>query len=433
VKVQQNNHRYFVTLFTSIFRGRLFYLLLFILSSTAAAQDNALSRVSVAERSDGKGYVIRYHLSEEADSFRVYQPVTDLIQMTLYGTNIDTSNIAVPAPNKVIDEISFYEIPEGIGVDFYISEGTYFKARAYADGSSNDLLLGLAYTSLEDLESYTAEIEPIIWSRLSDSTNSLLVDVSGAEVSQASYADTGYEIIKNKMRFDVVVIDPGHGGHDPGSIGYKGVEEEDITLSISKKLGAYIEEYLPDVKVVYTRDDDTFVELEERGSIANRAEGDLFVSIHCNSHRSTQPYGTEVYFLGLEKSKAALETMKRENSVIRLEDGDSQDDLTPGELLIYELANSGYIATSEKVAGMIEHQFKNRAQRRSRGVKQARFMVLYHASMPAILVETGFISNPSEQRYLSSDYGQSIIASAIFRAIRDYKEQYDKSQHYNTN
>jgi N-acetylmuramoyl-L-alanine amidase len=119
--------------------------------------------------------------------------------------------------------------------------------------------------------------------------------------------------------------------------------------------------------------------------------------------------------------------------VVRLNDDDEQKQLSPQELLVYELANSGYIATSEHIAGMIEYQLDERAQRHSRGVKQARFVVLYHASMPAVLVETGFISNPGEARYLTTDYGQSIIASAIFRAVRNYKVEYEKSQQFETN
>ncbi|NGP88187.1 N-acetylmuramoyl-L-alanine amidase [Aliifodinibius halophilus] len=260
---------------------------------------------------------------------------------------------------------------------------------------------------------------------------SLLVEdteISSAELPK----DSNYSKFKDKLKFDVVVIDPGHGGHDPGSIGYRNVKEKDIVLDIAKKVGDYIKEYLPDVKVVYTRDDDTFVGLQERGSIANKAEGDLFVSLHCNSFSSRQPHGTEVYFLGLEKSETALEVMKRENRLVRADNDTEQKELTQEELLIYELANSGYIASSERIAGMLEHQLDDRAQRRSRGVKQARFVVLYHASMPAVLVESGFISNPSEARYLTSDYGQSIIASAIFRSIRNYKKKYEKSQHFNT-
>ncbi|MDR8392175.1 N-acetylmuramoyl-L-alanine amidase [Aliifodinibius sp. S!AR15-10] len=387
--------------------------------------------MSTAERSDGKGYVVRFHLEQEVDSFKVIQSKTDLIQMTLYGDQISNSDIHYDTTSVVYDEIGFYELPFGVGVDLYIPNEQYFVANAYHDGNSNDLLLGLSYSDKEQIQHLAEEVKPIIWSKFLVSKDSMLV----GDVSSGSLAvDSDYQQLKDKIKFDVVVIDPGHGGHDPGAIGYKGTREKDVVLDISKKLGGYINEYLPDVEVVYTRDDDTFVGLEERGHIANKAEGDLFVSIHCNVFRNRNTRGTEVYFLGLHRSQAAFEVMKKENSVIRFEEGPNKsEELTEEDLLIYELANSGYMATSEKLAGMMEHQFDERAQRHSRGVKQAGFIVLFHASMPAILIETGFISNPSEQRYLTSDYGQSIIASALFRAIRNYKLEYEKSQNFKTN
>lgn len=409
----------------------LSWLFLLAFHQPLQAQENILNEVSVAERSDGKGHVLRYHLSEAVDSFKVYQPNVDLIQMSLYDSGIDTSNIRLPQKLSVFDEISFYDIPNGIGVDIYISQDQYYEGGAYHDSGSEDLLLALTEADKTDLAYVTKDLDPLIWSRLSMNAENLLVN---NELSDTSIAeeDKSYDRFKDKLKFDVVVIDPGHGGHDPGSIGYKNVQEKDIVLNIAKKLGAYINEHLPNVKVVYTRDDDSFVGLEERGSIANEAEGDLFVSLHCNAFSSRQPHGTEVYFLGLEESQTALDVMKRENRVIRNDNDTEQKELTQEELLIYELANSGYLASSERVAGLMEHQFDKRAQRHSRGVKQARFVVLYHASMPSVLVESGFISNPSEARYLTSDYGQSIIASAIFRAVRNYKEEYEKSQHFNT-
>lgn len=415
-----------------------FYLLLLLgtLSVSAQQGENILDRVSTAERSDGKGYVVRFHLTQKIDSFKVTQPETDLIQMTLYGENISGDAITYDTTNVVYDELGFYNLPFGVGVDLYIPAEQFYTANVYHDGQSNDLLLGLTRSTKEDVEYLAEGMEPIIWSRFSVSRDSMLVgsqDQSGD--SSSSMMDEAYQRTKNNMKFDVIVIDPGHGGHDPGSIGYKGTKEKDVVLDIAKKVGKYINESedMKDVKVVYTREEDEFVELEERGSIANRAEGDLFISIHCNSYHSRQPNGTEVFFLGLERSQSALETMKRENSVIELEKDPEQTELTQEELLIYELANSAYIATSEQLAGRIDHQFENRAMRNSRGVKQARLVVLYHASMPALLVETGFLSNPSEQRYLTSDYGKSIIASAIFRAIRNYKVEYEKSQNFNTN
>jgi N-acetylmuramoyl-L-alanine amidase len=181
------------------------------------------------------------------------------------------------------------------------------------------------------------------------------------------------------------------------------------------------------MEVIYTREDDTFVPLDKRGLIATRAKADLFLSIHLNAVQNPRVYGAEVFFLGMHRSESALEIMKRENSVVNLEENGGQQHLSEEELLIYELANAGNIAVSERVAAMVEHQFRNRAQRRSRGIKQAGFMILWHASTPAILVELGFLSNPNEARYMNSEYGQTIMASAIFRAIRDFKVEYDRS------
>lgn len=394
------------------------------------AQENTLQHLSSAERSDGKGYVLRYHLSQKVDSFEVYQPDVDLIQMTIYSNEVDTNNVDIIDNSPIFDEISFYDLPNGIGVDIYIAKDYYYNSQAYHDANSKDLLLAMTETDREELEYITQDLKPLMWSRLTMNSEEMLVENEPVDTAETLNGD--YEKSKDKIKLDVVVIDPGHGGHDPGSIGYKGVKEKNIVLDISKKIGGYIKEYMPGVKVVYTRENDKFIALEERGSIANRAEGDLFVSIHCNSHSSRQAFGTDVFFLGLERSQTALEIMKRENRVVRANNDTEQKKLTQEELLIYELANSGYMASSEHIAGMFEHQLDDRAQRRSRGVKQARFVVLYHASMPAVLLETGFISNPSEARYLTSDYGQSIIASAIFRAIRNYKEEYDKSQHFNS-
>lgn len=384
-----------------------------------------MTHLSTAVRGDDKGHVVRFNLRQEADSFRVYQPAPHHIQLAIFSDAINTENISVPDGSALLNDVAFHKIPHGIGVDIELQPDYTYDSDLYRDGQSDDLLLGLTDTDQEKLAQNTQERDPIQWSQSPFPPS----NGSSAGMQRASLPeDTAYQKVKDKMKFDVVVLDPGHGGHDTGAIGHNNLLEKKIVLQIAKKVGGYINEYLPEVEVVYTRDDDRFIELEERGRIANRKEGDLFVSIHCNATRSRQPYGSEVYFLGLERSQTALEVMKRENRVVRANSNVEQKKLSQKDLLIYELANSGYITTSERIAGMLEHQFSERAQRRSRGVKQARFVVLYHASMPAVLVETGFISNPNEAQYLSSDYGQSIIASAIFRAIRNYKEQQENPQ-----
>ena len=234
----------------------------------------------------------------------------------------------------------------------------------------------------------------------------------------------------SQYRIRKVVIDAGHGGKDPGAVGKK-AKEKDIALSISLKLGKYIEKNLTGVKVEYTRKKDVFIELFKRAEIANKAHADVFISIHVNSHTSSKPYGTATYVMGLDKSKENLEVAKRENSVILKENGylanyKGFDPNSPDSYIVFSLLQNANLNQSLNLAQKVENQFKNRVGRKSRGVKQAALVVLWNATMPSILVETGFISNSSEQKFLMSDQGQSYIASAIFRAFRDYKNEIEK-------
>jgi len=382
-----------------------------------------IERISFTPRSDGLGYVIRFHHSTRLDSFKIIQPASDLIQLELFHPEMDTVGIGFPNFDEDIQEIRLYELENSYGVDIYLGQQLQVTSRAYPDMQSQDLLVALSYASPREVELFTQQFLAKNWylSVNPDDALDITSPLPSADLEE------GYSEVKDKLKFDTIIIDPGHGGHDPGNIGYRKVKEKDVVLAISKKLGAYIEEYLPDVKVIYTREDDRYVDLEERGSIANRVEGDLFVSIHADGWTSSSVYGSSVFFLGLHRSRESFEVMKRENSVFNTHQ-DELFNLTEEDLLIYELAHSGYIATSERIAYMVEEQFRTRANRKSRGVKQAGFVVLYQASMPALLIETGFLTNPAEQRFLSSDYGQSIIASAIFRAIRDYKVEYEKTQ-----
>lgn len=222
-----------------------------------------------------------------------------------------------------------------------------------------------------------------------------------------------------------VVIDAGHGGKDPGAIG-KNSREKDIALAIALKTGSYIEKNLPDVQVIYTRKTDVFVELHNRARIANDAEADIFISIHCNGNNSSKPYGTETYVMGLHKSQANLEVAKLENAAILKEEdySDMYDGFDPGrdeDYIALTLFQHAYQESSLTLASMVQDQFRERAKLKDRGVWQAGFWVLYKTAMPAILIETGFITNPNDERYLRSDDGQSYIASAIYRAFKDYK------------
>jgi N-acetylmuramoyl-L-alanine amidase len=169
------------------------------------------------------------------------------------------------------------------------------------------------------------------------------------------------------------------------------------------------------------------VTLKNRGRIANQAGGKLFISIHANAARNRTATGTETYFLGLHKTAAARQVMERENEVVKLESNpEAYEGLDEQALIVQTLTQSAYMRKSEELASFIQDQFTNRVGRKNRGVKQAGFYVLWNASMPSILVELGFVTNPTEAAFLNSEAGQEYLASAIFRAVRDYKIQYEK-------
>ncbi len=234
----------------------------------------------------------------------------------------------------------------------------------------------------------------------------------------------------NEGKLKRVVIDAGHGGKDPGCLG-KIISEKEVALNVAKKLGNYINQYLPDVEVIYTRDKDYFVELNQRAKIANDANADLFISIHANAQpKGGSVYGTETFVMGLHKTDANLEVAKRENSVIEFEDNyatqyDGFDPKDPSSYIALSLFQNANIELSSYFASKVENQFENRVGRHSRGVKQAGFLVLYKTTMPSVLIETGFLTNSKEERFLASDQGQDYMASAIFRAFRDYKQEVD--------
>ncbi len=237
-----------------------------------------------------------------------------------------------------------------------------------------------------------------------------------------------------QYKINTVVIDAGHGGKDPGAIGKKAYEK-DITLKIALKLGNYIQKNLKGVKVIYTRKTDVFVELFKRAEIANKNKAQVFISIHVNSNEKSSYTGTSTYVMGVDKSDENLEVAQLENSVILKEKSYKKnykgfDPNAPESYITLSLLQNAHLEQSLQLAKIVQDQFRTRAGRKDRGVRQAGLVVLWNATMPAILVETGFISNPTEEKYLMTDYGQSIIASAIYRAFRDYKNLIEKNSKY---
>ena len=246
---------------------------------------------------------------------------------------------------------------------------------------------------------------------------------TGIKISAAEYENQR----NDNSSIRTVVIDPGHGGKDPGAV-YGNVREKEIVLDIALKLGNYIKSSFPDVRVVYTRDTDVFVPLYQRAAIANKNKADLFISIHVNAVSRGNAQGTETYILGQHRSGENLEVAKKENAVILLEADykttyEGFDPNSPESYIMFELVQDEYLEQSAMLASAVQDQFRERVQRVDRSVKQAGFLVLRQISMPGILVEAGFLSHPAERNFLQSETGRDYLASAMFRAFRDYKRK----------
>lgn len=226
------------------------------------------------------------------------------------------------------------------------------------------------------------------------------------------------------QQIKTVVIDAGHGGKDPGCHGNFAFEKE-VCLSMALKLGALIKEKFPEIKIIYTRDKDVFVELIERANIANRAKADLFICIHANAG-SEAAYGTETYVLGLHRTEAQQKVAERENSIIALEDDKgakyNEIDLSTDAIIIRQLQLKVFLDHSIMFAEKLQGEFK-KFGRYNRGVKQAGFLVLYKTTMPSVLIETGFLTNPNEEKFLGNISGQKNMAELMFQAFEKYRNQ----------
>jgi len=233
----------------------------------------------------------------------------------------------------------------------------------------------------------------------------------------------------------VIVIDAGHGGKDPGALGSIS-REKDINLAIALKTGEYIQKNIKNVTVIYTRKNDSTVELRDRPKIANKANADLFISIHTNSSDSRKVMGAETWIMGHAKDQANLEVAMTENSVMLQEEDhltkyEGFDPKSAESYIAFSLTQKVFQDQSTDLASKIQTQFRERVNRNDRDVKQAGFWVLYNTKMPSVLVETGFITNPTEEKYLNSKEGQDYLASSIYRACRDYLNEVDSKSGVN--
>ncbi|PAP79329.1 hypothetical protein B1759_13410 [Rubrivirga sp. SAORIC476] len=384
--------------------------------------DVDVERVSFDRSPDGVSVVARVHTSSRVRAYSVDQE-EGILELVLYRARL------APAVEqaRAVGPVRGYSVGvdhDQVVVRFDVEPGVH--VRAYPDRASDDLLLSFSDTPRPRRQAWGG-------GRPNPSVVTTSPDTPPAGALPPAPATTGVGPVPGgtsvaiptgaeHWRLDTIVLDAGHGGHDAGGVGI-GTTDRDVAFAVVQRLGPMIERELG-VRVVYTRDTDTFVEVRDRGRIANQAGGKLFISVHGNAGPSSA-YGTETFFLAPRGSARASEVMQRENAVIELESDPSYyADFEEGGDILRSLAMSAYQEESQHLARLIESRFQA-AGRRSRGVKQDNFMVLWAASMPAVLVEVGFVTNPDEARYLSSASGLDETARAIFEAVRDYKASYE--------
>ena len=405
---------------------------LFYSQLATADATTEIRRVSFAPRADGAGIVIRLHATSPVHAYSEPSLIDDNhLELIIFNAELSSSH-KFDLPHNPIHDFTVESNKGHLVFNFTLEEQVAIRSAAYPDQGSDDILIGITF--VEGNASSVGVIPPV-----ADRATSLPeVERSKKEQPRKRKArkqepketSTPVKSVSDmsgeQWVLDTVVIDAGHGGHDSGARA-NGVNEKDINLQVALKLGYYLESILK-VNVVYTRVDDRFVELEERGHIANESGAKLFISIHANAAPYSQRvHGTETYILGMSRSDKARQVMERENSVVSLEaDPSKYKDFGQNLTIRQTLTLSANQRLSEKLATHIENQFAERARRNSRGVKQAPFIVLWAASMPAVLVELGYLTNRFEANYLQSEQGQDYLASAIFRAVRDYKYEYEK-------
>ena len=260
-----------------------------------------------------------------------------------------------------------------------------------------------------------------------DNPQGIRIRISGGKNITASSLDTIIDNTRERWHIDTVVIDPGHGGKDPGAIGPTGLKEKTVVLDIALRLEKLFKKKT-NIKTVLTRRADVFIPLHERGKIANRNNGKLFVSIHCNASTDRRAKGCQVFFLSPARTKQALAVAELENAAVKFEEDQSlYQDLTDENYILLAMAQSQYTKESESLCTFIENKFSQKTNLKNRGVSQAGFYVLYGANMPAVLVETAFISNYYEEKLLKSKKFRQTMAEAIFLSIVKFRAEKEKA------
>ena len=321
------------------------------------------------------------------------------LHIDIYGAKIDPPSLAAVQPSGIVSEVQAFQLAETASLSFKLKKEVLSK-ELVLDQTGNDFHVNLR----------TKEII--------------------AENKEHEKIKNELEEQKKRWIIDTVVIDAGHGGKDPGAIGYSKIKEKDLVLPIALGLGNLIQEKMPGIKVVYTRKRDVFIPLWKRTKIANDVNANLFISIHCNSNVSSRPTGYETYFVSADKNTTATDVVLKENSAIEFEESQDRKRYEGVNFILAAMLQSDNIRRSQFLASEVQNSLKlklNKIGMSSRGVKQGPFWVLVGATMPNILVECGYISNRYEEKLLHQKTTQKKIAEGIFAGMENYKKEVEKA------
>jgi N-acetylmuramoyl-L-alanine amidase len=375
-----------------------------VFASTSPASLFDITGIEIESRLNG--YLVTVMATRKLGEMEAWLKPDGWLFLTVANANADTVAISQVKPMGAIRQILTFQSPTSVQLTFKVAPDV-IQAEVAADHGSNNLLLSLRTRSETERIELEKRRQALIREKLEEQ--------------------------RSRAKLDVIVIDAGHGGKDPGTIGVGGTKEKDVTLAVALELGKLIEKTMKDVKVVYTRKDDTFIELYRRTQIANEAGGKLFVSIHCNSteRKPSSQNGFEIYLLRPGRTAEAVAIAERENAVVKLEEGYEQryKELTEENFILVTMAQSAFMKYSERFAEVAAESMAKSLKIKNSGVKQAGFYVLVGASMPNVLVETGYLSNRAEEKVLRSKQGQKKIAEALFEGIKDYKKIYEQALH----
>lgn len=380
-----------------------------VLSIGASTPASAFDIPTVRFEPKANGLVIRIPATKRFDEMESLLRPDGWLYVTIVDARADTAAINALPPSGIVRQVIAIQSPTSVQLTFRTT-GKVASSEILQD--STDILLALR---LAETPADTASVPDN--------------ESPDRDIATARDVRSDLESRRKRWDLDVIVIDPGHGGRDPGTIGVTGLKEKTVTLGVALKLGRALKRGMKDVRVVFTRDNDTHVPLYRRGQIANEVGGKLFISIHANStiKKPSPTNGYEVYLLRPGRTEEAIAIAEQENAVIQLEEGyeERYQELTDENFILVTMAQSAYVKASEVFADLVQRHMRTTGMR-NRGVMQAGFLVLVGAAMPNVLIEMGYVSNRAEEKLLRTDAAQQKIADAIYRAIRDYRGEYER-------